>query len=71
MAKKIIAVDENFTLHDFRMTKGDKYVNLIFDLVLPVDCGWEDDKAAKAVAEKIKLRNPEGFAVIKPEHPCV
>ena len=65
------AVDESFTLHDFRMTKGDKYVNLIFDLVIPVDCKWDDEAAAKAVAGEIKARNPNCFAVIKPEHPFV
>jgi cation diffusion facilitator family transporter len=65
------AIDESFTLHDFRMTKGDKYVNLIFDLVIPVDCKWDDEAAAKAVAGEIKARNPDCFAVIKPEHPFV
>lgn len=64
-------VDESFTLHDFRMTKGDKYVNLIFDLVIPVDCKWDDEAAAKAVAGEIKARNPDCFAVIKPEHPFI
>ncbi len=64
-------IDERFTLHDFRMTKGDKYVNLIFDLVIPVDCKIEDHAAAQAVAEKIKTRNENCFAVIKPEHPFV
>lgn len=65
------AVDESFTLHDFRMTKGDKYINLIFDLVIPVDYKKDDSEAAKAVAEEIKKRNPDCFAVIKPEHPFV
>ena len=59
------------SMSPLRMTKGDKYVNLIFDLVIPVDCKWEDDAAAKAVAGEIKARNPDCFAVIKPEHPFV
>ena len=62
-------VDETFTLHDFRMTKGDKYVNLIFDLVVPVDYNGEEETAAKLVAEKIKERNENCFAVIQSEHP--
>lgn len=62
-------VNEAFTLHDFRMTKGDKYVNLIFDLVVPVDYKGEEETAAKLVAEKIKERNPDCFAVIQSEHP--
>ena len=64
-------IDESFTLHDFRMTKGDKYVNVIFDLVIPVDCKMDDETAAKTVAEKIKERNENCFAVIKAEHPFV
>ena len=65
------AIDESFILHDFRMTKGEKHVNVIFDLVIPVDCKMEDCAAAKAVADEIKKRNPDCFAVIKPEHPFV
>lgn len=64
-------VDETFTLHDFRMTQGEKYTNLIFDLVIPVDCKLDDEEAAKRVATKIKERNENCFAVIKPEHPFV
>lgn len=30
-------LSEEFTVHDFRMTKGEKNNNLIFDLVLPAD----------------------------------
>ena len=64
-------IDETFTLHDFRMTKGDKYTNLIFDLVVPVDCKIDEHEAAKLVADKIKEYNPNCFAVIKAEHPFV
>ncbi len=64
-------VDESFTLHDFRMTKGDKYINLIFDLVIPVDYKGDEETAARLVAQKIKDRNENCFAVIKAEHPFV
>ena len=64
-------IDETFTLHDFRMTKGDKFINLIFDLVVPVDCKTDEHEAAKLVADKIKEYNPNCFAVIKAEHPFV
>ena len=64
-------IDDTFTLHDFRMTKGDKFINLIFDLVVPVDCKTDEHEAAKLVADKIKEYNPNYFAVIKAEHPFV
>ena len=63
------SVDERFTLHDFRMTRGDKSVNLIFDMVIPVDYKGGDNEAAKKVEEMIKKEKPNCFAVIHPEHP--
>ena len=62
-------VDPAFTIHDFRMTRGEQYTNLIFDLVIPVDYKGKDSEAAKLVAEKIKEKEPNYFAVIQPEHP--
>lgn len=62
-------VNESFSLHDFRMTKGDKYTNLIFDLVVPVDYKGDEETAAGLVAAKIKEKNPNCFAVIQSEHP--
>ena len=62
-------VDPEFTIHDFRMTKGERYTNLIFDLVIPVDYKGNDSDAARKVADKIKEKNPDFFAVIQAEHP--
>ena len=64
-------VDEAFTLHDFRMTKGETKINLIFDLLLPADCKLSTDEAAKAVAARIKEKNPDCNCVIRAEHPFV
>lgn len=65
------AVDESFSIHDFRMTRGETRINIIFDLLIPVDCKFTKEAAAKAVEEKIKERNPDCFAVIRPEHPYI
>ena len=64
-------VDESFTIHDFRMTYGGKHYNMIFDLSIPTDSKYDDEEAAKLVAERIKKKNPDCFAVIKAEHPFV
>ena len=64
-------INEQFTLHDFRMTKGETKINVIFDLVLPSDCQLSPQTAEKAVAEKIKEKNPDCSAVIRAEHPFV
>ncbi len=64
-------VDPTFSIHDFRMTKGETYANLIFDLVVPTDSPMPIDTAVKAVTEEIKRRNDNCFAVIRGEHPFV
>ena len=65
------AVDEHFTIHDFRMTQGEKVTNLIFDLVVPADSRYSVADAVKAVAAEIHQRNNNCFAVIRGEHPYV
>ena len=65
------SVNADFTIHDFRMTRGEKNINLIFDLLLPVDCKTPTDEAEKAVEAEIKRRCPDCFCVIRAEHPYV
>ncbi len=64
-------VNEQFSIHDFRMTKGETKINLIFDLVLPADCPMCAADAEKAVAERIKEQRPECSCVIRAEYPFV
>ena len=65
------SVCDKLTLHDFRMTNGQHYTNLIFDLLVPLDCGLSCEDAAKLVGKEIKEKNPDYFAVIQPEHPFI
>ena len=65
------AVDSSFSIHDFRMTQGETYTNLIFDLVVPTDSRLTVVDAVKAVSQEIKNRNKNCFAVIRGEHPYV
>ncbi len=64
-------IDPAFSIHDFRMTKGETYANLIFDLVVPTENSMPIETAVKAVTEEIKRRNENCFAVIRGEHPFV
>lgn len=64
-------VNQNFSIHDFRMTKGENSVNLIFDLLVPQDSKLSTGDAEKAVAEKIQEQKPDCFCVIRGEHPFV
>ena len=65
------AIDPAFSIHDFRITKGESNVNMIFDLVVPVDCQMPAEEAENAVSEKIRERVPNSFCVIRVEHPFV
>ena len=65
------AVDPDFTVHDFRMTKGETQINLIFDLVLPADCVLSPNDAAKAVEKNVREVQPNCFCVIKTEYPFI
>lgn len=69
--KCVKTVDERFSIHDFRMTKGETYTNLIFDLLVPTDSKLSCEEAQHLVAERIKTENPDCFAVIQAEHPYV
>lgn len=64
-------VHPDFSIHDFRMTKGETNTNLIFDLVLPIHCKMSADEAAKAVSAKIRGYRENCFCVIKAEYPFV
>ena len=66
-----IAVDESFSIHDFRMTIGEESVNVIFDLLVPTDCKMCADEAEKAVSAKIRAEKPNTFCVIRVEHPFI
>ena len=65
------SVDENFSIHDFRMTIGEESVNVIFDLLVPADCKMCAEDAEKAVTDKIRAEKPNTFCVIRVEHPFI
>ena len=65
------AVNDAFSIHDFRMTKGETTINLIFDLVMPTDCAISQKDAVKAVADTIRQADNRCNCVIRPEHPFV
>ena len=64
-------VDPSFSIHDFRMTKGDSRINLIFDLLIPTDAKISSHEAEASVSGKITKKRPECSCVIKVEHPFV
>ena len=64
-------VDSCLSIHDFRMTIGEKSVNLIFDLLLPSDCHLSAEEAENLVVDKIHEKKENCFCVIRVEHPYI
>ena len=49
MSQKIAEFHNGMTLHDFRMVKGEKQNNLIFDVCVPADCNLSHKQIRAAV----------------------
>lgn len=64
-------INENFSIHDFRMTNGGKRVNVIFDLVVPFDEKVDFKELEKEVKTKIHNLDNKYYAVINIENSYV
>lgn len=58
MAKTI---DENITVHDFRMVSGPTHTNLIFDMVVPLRFRLDDDEIRETICHLAKQRYGNNF----------
>lgn len=65
---RIVAdMNTEWQFHDFRMVKGQKNSNVIFDLVIPADQMKDAAEIEAKVAERIHTEYPQYSAVIKVE----
>ncbi len=65
MIRGIKIIDENLTLHDFRMTpECDTRTNLIFDVVIPSSCKLKESELNLKICEIARLINPTYCCVI-------
>lgn len=56
--------DSRLSLHDFRMVRGEKHTNLIFDVALPCDLRGSEKKLQTLVEEKLSQNGMRYHAVI-------
>jgi len=61
-------IDPRLSIHDFRLTAGPLHSNLIFDVVVPLDCGKEDKWICDTVSEKLSKIDERYFCVITVDH---
>ena len=72
ITEKIVKeINDDYSIHDFRMTNGGGRINLIFDLVIPREEKIDSDKLKLEVQQKIHSENSKYYAVPKIEHSYV
>lgn len=49
-------MDENISIHDFRIVKGQTHTNLIFDVLLPINCQIPQEEIIANLKEKINVK---------------
>ena len=60
--------NEEYSIHDFRMTDGGKRINLIFDLAIPRKDNRDHELIEKEITEKIREVNQSYRVVMRVEH---
>ncbi len=69
MADEVIgAYNSEYTYHDFRVVKGDKSINLIFDLVVPIDKNLDKKIINEDLTALFRERDPRLNLVLTIEH---
>lgn len=58
------SIDENLSIHDFRVVKGTTHTNLIFDVEVPVDFNVQSRDLLNKIENEIKKENSTYFSVV-------
>lgn len=64
VAEVLLTIDENVTIHDFRMVDGKDRTNLIFDVVIPFDVKDDKEEIKKKVQSLVKTIDERFVAVV-------
>lgn len=65
------SIDEQLSIHDFRMVKGPTHTNLIFDILVPYEINMNDEEVMEKVRTKVEELPGNHYAVITIDHPMV
>lgn len=64
LIKTIRDIDENLSIHDFRLVSGPNHTNLIFDVVLPYESKMTEKEITDVIKSKVKESKPNFNCVI-------
>ncbi len=71
ISQLVKTVDDEASIHDFRMVKGPSHTNLIFDTVLPRGSVRNEDEAAEEIRRLVRALPGNYYAVVHVEHAYV
>ncbi len=63
----IHCIDDQISIHDFRMVAGPTHINVIFDAVVPFGFRLTDDEVAKKIQEAVRALDGNYYAVVTVE----
>ncbi len=67
IAEKICSIDSSFSIHDFRVVKGDTHTNVLFDLVVPHKFRLDSASIKELAKHKIQELDPKLIPVMNIE----
>ena len=65
IAALVRGIDENISIHDFRMVTGPTHTNVIFDAVVPYGCALSDREAEEKIKKAVHELDPRYFAIVQ------
>ena len=65
VAEKVREIDENFTIHDFRMVCGGELTNLIFDICVSPNSKLSEQEIKDLIDKKMKAINSNYYTVVQ------
>lgn len=60
----ILDIDPCLQIHDFRLVVGDTHTNLIFDIVVPYDCKYNNDDIKELIDKQLDKMEDNYYTVI-------
>lgn len=64
-------IDRAFSMHDFRMVKGDTHSNLIFDVAVPAGTKKGNDEIINEISSGVKRIDESFYCVITVDRSCI
>lgn len=72
LKNKVIEIIKEFnfpcSIHDFRIVKGESHVNIVFDLLVPMNVKINDEQIKIILKDKISLLNENYYSYITIDH---